>query len=141
MRRAFQPETSTHPLDQALNPQPQPRGTLSLDHPDNYVEPINNLDGPDYSTTPVSDVPFIINQGDYHDGGGNNNDSQNNNDENNNDENGQNNYESFWDFDFSDDDTEDECTVPYDCGDEDNDDDDNGSGLPDEENSTEGDNG
>ena len=43
----------------------------------------------------------------------------------------------FWDFDFSDDDTEDECTVPYDCGDEDN----NGSGLPDEENSTEGNDG
>lgn len=43
----------------------------------------------------------------------------------------------FWDFDFSDDDTEDECTVPLDCGD----DDENGSGLPDEENSTEGDNG
>ena len=42
----------------------------------------------------------------------------------------------FWNFDFLD-----ECTVPYDCGDEDNDDDNNGSGLPDEENSTEGDNG
>ncbi|MDE2830905.1 MAG: hypothetical protein OXN20_12370 [Gemmatimonadota bacterium] len=25
---------------------------------------------------------------------------------------------SFWDFDFSDDDTEDECTVPLDCGDD-----------------------
>ena len=24
----------------------------------------------------------------------------------------------IWDFDFSDDDTEDECTVPYDCGDD-----------------------
>lgn len=34
--------------------------------------------------------------------------------------------EDFWDFDFSDDDTEDECTVPYDCGYEDNDDDNNG---------------
>ncbi len=64
----------------------------------------------------------------------------------------------FWDFDFSDDGTEDGCTVPLDCGDDDenceycddencdgdcanDDDDDDGSGLPDEENSTEGDNG
>ena len=43
-----------------------------------------------------------------------------------------------WDFEY-DDDTEDECTVPYDCGDED--DDNNGSGLPDEENSEEGNDG
>lgn len=54
----------------------------------------------------------------------------------------------FWDFDFSDDSTEDdgtedECTVPYDCGDEENDEgnNDEGSGLPDEENSSEGNNG
>lgn len=53
-----------------------------------------------------------------------------------------------WDFDFSDDGTEDdgtedECTVPYDCGDEENDEgnNDEGSGLPDEENSSEGNNG
>ena len=55
---------------------------------------------------------------------------QNNNDEdgqNNNDEDGQNdNFESFWDFDFLDDDTEDECTVPLDCGDEENDEGNNG---------------
>ncbi len=49
-----------------------------------------------------------------------------------------------WDFDFlDDDDTEDECTVPLDCGDEENDEgnNDEGSGLPDEENSEEGNNG
>ena len=50
----------------------------------------------------------------------------------------------FWDFDFSDDGTEDdgtedECIVPYDCGDEGNNDE--GSGLPDEENSEKGNNG
>lgn len=51
--------------------------------------------------------------------------------------------EDFWDFDFSDDGTEDECTVPYDCGDGENDEgnNDEGSGLPDEENSSEGNNG
>ena len=39
--------------------------------------------------------------------------------------------------------TEDECTVPYDCGDGENDEgnNDEGSGLPDEENSSEGNNG
>ena len=44
----------------------------------------------------------------------------------------------FWDFNFLD-----ECIVPYDCGDEENDEgnNDEGSGLPDEENSEEGNNG
>lgn len=50
----------------------------------------------------------------------------------------------FWNFHFLDDtETEDECTVPLDCGDEENDEgnNDEGSGLPDEENSEEGNNG
>lgn len=47
----------------------------------------------------------------------------------------------WWEWDFGYDDTEDECTVPYDCGDEDNDDDNYGSGVPDEENSMEGNDG
>ncbi len=33
-------------------------------------------------------------------------------------ENNEDHLGDFWDFDFSDDDTEDECTVPYDCGDD-----------------------
>ena len=132
-------ETSTHPLDQALNPQPESRGTLSTDHPDNYVAEIYDLDEPDNRPPPVSDVPFIITQDDYYDD--ENNNDENNNDENNNDENGQNNYESFWDFDFLDDDDDGNCEY---CDDENcdgdcanDDDDENGSGVPDEENSTE----
>ena len=136
------PEAPTHWLDQALNPQPNPRPTLSLDHPDNYVEPITNLDGPDNRPPPVTEEPFIMSENDYYGNQNNNGGSQNNNDEdgqNNNDEDGQNNdFESFWNFDFLDDGTEDECTVPLDCGDDDSDDDNDGSGLPDEENSEEG---
>ncbi len=74
-------------------------------------------------------------------GGGGSSESDNTNDD-------EGHLGDFWNFDFSDDGTEDdgtedECTVPYDCGDEENDEgnNDEGSGLPDEENSTEGNNG